>query len=342
MRVLVVGGAGYIGSHALRLLARAGHLVWAYDNLTDGHRAAVPPGLLIEGDLHDGARLENVLREHSIEAVMHFAAYAQVGESMLDPARYYHNNIAGTLSLLEAMRRAGVTRIVFSSTTATYGAPRTMPITEDEPQRPINPYGFTKMVAEQALQDYARAYGFATAALRYFNAAGASLDGGIGEAHTPESHLIPNVLKVALGQASRLVIHGNDYPTADGTCVRDYVHVDDLADAHLRALDALRPGAALQLNLGSGTGYSVQQVLDACRVVTGHAIDAVVGPRRPGDPPILVADASRANALLGWSASRSDLHTIVSSAWQWHRSHPDGYGDSAGASAPARQSQELA
>ncbi len=337
MRVLVVGGAGYIGSHALRVLARAGHQVWAYDNLSEGHRAAVPPGLLIEGDLHDGTLLEKVLREHAIEAVMHFAACALVGESMVDPAKYYHNNIVGTLSLLEAMRRAGVNRIVFSSTTATYGAAVTIPITEDEPQRPINPYGYSKMVAEQALQEYARAYGFATAALRYFNAAGASLEGGIGEAHTPESHLIPNILKVALGQAERVLIHGIDYPTADGTCVRDYVHVDDLADAHLRALQALVPGVALQLNLGSGTGYSVRQVVDACRAVTGKPIEAVSGPRRPGDPPILVADSSRARAQLGWSASRSDLHTIVASAWQWHLSHPNGYGDTAADGAHAQQ-----
>ncbi|MGH7135651.1 MAG: UDP-glucose 4-epimerase GalE, partial [Pirellulales bacterium] len=307
MRILVTGGAGYVGSHAVRYLDLAGHEVWVYDNLSLGHRSAVPAGRLIEGHLHDRAKLSAVLREQSIEAVLHFAAYALVGESVSDPAQYYHNNIGGSLSLLDAMRDAGVAKIVFSSTTATYGTPEKSPIGEDEPQRPINPYGFTKLAIERALDDYARAYGFAYAALRYFNAAGANPRGDLGEDHSPESHLIPIVLEVALGQRERITVFGDDYPTPDGTCIRDYIHVDDLASAHALALARLTPGAGLKLNLGTGEGHSVREVIDACRRVTGRSIPLEIGPRRPGDPPELVADARRARSMLDWSPKYVEL-----------------------------------
>jgi UDP-glucose-4-epimerase GalE len=327
MRILVVGGAGYIGSHALRLLAQAGHDVWAYDNLVFGHRAAVPAERLVVGDLHDRPLLTRTLAERKIDAVMQFAAFAFVGESVIDPAKYYHNNIVGSLSLLEAMRAADVRKIVFSSTTATYGVPDKIPITEAESQKPINPYGYTKLVIEQALADYAKAYGFGYAALRYFNASGASPAGDIGEDHSPETHLIPLVLQVALGQRPNIAVFGNDYPTPDGTCIRDYIHVDDLADAHLRALDLLEPGKALKLNLGTGRGYSVREVIEACRRVTGHAIPEILGPRREGDPPELIADATAARSTLGWQPRYTTIDAIVETAWGWHKSHPRGYAD---------------
>ena len=327
MNILITGGAGYVGSHAARLLARAGHDVWVYDNLCQGHRGAVAPGRLIEGELLDRTHLVEVFEARRIEAVMHFAAFALVGESVSNPAKYYQNNIVASLALLEAMREGGVTNIVFSSTTATYGVPERVPITEDELQRPVNPYGFAKLVIEQALADYAAAYGLGYAALRYFNAAGASPDGDIGEDHTPESHLIPLVLQVALGQRPEITIFGEDYPTPDGTCIRDYVHVDDLGAAHVRALERLAPGTGLKLNLGTGRGHSVREVIDMCRQVTGHPIPSVKGPRRPGDPPELVADARRAGRELGWQPRYADLQSIVETAWRWHRSHPHGYGN---------------
>ncbi|MEC7677736.1 MAG: UDP-glucose 4-epimerase GalE [Planctomycetota bacterium] len=326
MNVLVVGGAGYIGSHAVRKLTDAGHHVLVYDNLSRGHREAVPDGLLIEGELTDTATLTRVLTEHGIEAVMHFAAFALVNESVNDPALYYQNNVVATLSLLEAMRLADVKKFVFSSTTATYGEPDQVPISEDTPQRPINPYGFTKLVIEQALADYAEAYGMGYAALRYFNAAGAHPDGTIGEDHEPETHLIPIVLQVALGQRDSITIFGNDYQTSDGTCVRDYVHVNDLADAHLKALDKIRPSAGICLNLGTGRGTSVREIIDACREVTGHAIPEKVGQRREGDPSELVADATRAQDQLGWEPQYVDVRSIVETAWRWHQLHPNGYG----------------
>ena len=326
MNVLVVGGAGYIGSHAVRKLTDAGHHVLVYDNLSRGHREAVPDGLLIEGELTDTATLTRVLTEHEIEAVMHFAAFALVNESVNDPALYYQNNVVATLSLLEAMRLADVKKFVFSSTTATYGEPDQVPISEDTPQRPINPYGFTKLVIEQALADYAEAYGMGYAALRYFNAAGAHPDGTIGEDHEPETHLIPIVLQVALGQRDSITIFGNDYQTSDGTCVRDYVHVNDLADAHLKALDKIRPSTGICLNLGTGRGTSVREIIDACREVTGHAIPEKIGQRREGDPSELVADASRAQDQLGWKPQYVDVRSIVETAWRWHQLHPNGYG----------------
>ena len=327
MNVLVTGGAGYVGSHAVRLLEKSGHEVWVFDNLVYGHRGAVRQDRLIEGDLLDGATVERVLKEHGIDAVMHFAAYAYVGESVTDPAKYYRNNVLGTLSLMEAMRASGVKRIVFSSTCATYGVPEVVPIRETLPQKPINPYGFTKLVIERALADYTRAYGWGYAALRYFNASGASPDGQIGEDHDPETHLIPLVLDVALGKRPHILIFGGQFDTPDGSCIRDYIHVDDLATAHLAALERLGPGVELKLNLGTGQGSSVKQVIEVCRKVTGHPIPAQVTDPRPGDPPVLVADASLAKQELGWEATHKTIETIVQSAWAWHKTHPDGYDD---------------
>ena len=327
MNILVTGGAGYIGSHAVRLLEQAGHEVWVYDNLSVGHRGAVATDRLIVGDLHDRALLISVLREKWIEAVMHFAAFALVGESVADPSKYYDNNVVASLSLLDAMKTVGVRKMVFSSTTATYGAPERIPIVESERQEPINPYGFCKLVIEKALADYSTAYGFGYAALRYFNAAGACPTGDIGEDHTPESHLIPIVLQVALGQREHISIFGTDYPTPDGTCIRDYIHVDDLGAAHVKALSLLEPGKALKLNLGTGRGNSVREVIDACRRVTGHAIPEVVGPRRPGDPPELVADSTLAQKTLDWKPRYTKIDDIVATAWKWHQAHPNGYED---------------
>lgn len=325
MRVLVTGGAGYIGSHAARILKAAGHDVWIYDSLVYGHRGAALPGRLIEGEIDDHAKVEAVLAEKQIEAVMHFAAFAYVGESVTDPKKYYRNNVMGTLCLMEAMQNAGVKKMVFSSTTATYGVPEQIPICESEKQDPINPYGFSKLVVEKALADYARAYDWGYAALRYFNAAGASPSGEIGEDHSPETHLIPLVLQVALGQRDHITVFGNDYPTPDGTCIRDYIHVDDLGSAHVKALEMLQPGTELKMNLGTGKGTSVREIIDACRTVTGHAIPEQLGQRRPGDPPELVADSSLAKKTLDWQPQYMDIQSIVATAWKWHQSHPHGY-----------------
>lgn len=325
MKLLVTGGAGYVGSHAVRRLLQAGHEIWVYDNLYQGHAAAVPTGSLIEGDLLDQPKLEHTLRSLRIEAVMHFAALALVGESVTDPAKYYRGNVQGTFHLLEAMRATGVKKIVFSSTTATYGVPEKIPIAESTPQNPINPYGFSKLVVERMLDDYADAYGFGFAALRYFNASGAASDGSLGEDHSPESHLIPIVLQVALGQRDAITIFGNDFPTPDGTCIRDYIHVEDLAEAHLKALQRLKSGEGLKLNLGTGIGFSVQQVIEACRKVTGHPIPAKVGPRREGDPPALIADARAALAALDWKPQYTSIENIIATAWRWHSAHPRGY-----------------
>jgi UDP-glucose-4-epimerase GalE len=323
MKVLLTGGAGYVGSHAARLLTKSGHDVWVFDNLANGYRAAVAPGRLLEGDLLDEGRLAQVFGENKFDAVMHFAALAYVGVSVADPATYYRNNVVGTLNLLDAMRSANVNRIVFSSTCATYGTPEKVPITEAEKQDPINPYGYTKLVIERALEDYAHAYGLGFAALRYFNASGAAEDGTIGEDHKPETHLI---LQVALGQRQEITVFGDDYPTPDGTCIRDYIHVDDLATAHLAALERLQPGKGIKLNLGTGAGASVMEVIDACRRETGHAIPHKVAPRRPGDPAELVADASLARKTLDWAPKYVGIEPIVKSAWKWHKSHPNGYG----------------
>ncbi len=327
MRILVTGGAGYIGSHSVRLFLARGHDVWVYDNLETGHRAAVPAERLVVADLAESHRLDHTLVERRIDAVVHFAAFSLVGESVMSPAKYYGNNVVNTLALLDALRRHGVRRFVFSSTCATYGVPRTVPITEDEPQAPINPYGRGKLSIEHALADYAAAYGWGVAILRYFNAAGASPDGTIGEDHDPETHLIPIVLQAALGQRPEVQVFGTDYPTPDGTCIRDYIHVDDLAEAHLLALEKAAPGTVLKLNLGTGRGYSVREVIRLAEEVTGRKVPVREGPRRPGDPPVLVAAAERARDELGWKPRYAELRPIVETAWNWHRSHPRGYDD---------------
>ena len=325
MNVMVVGGAGYIGSHAVRLLLDAGQNVTVYDNLSRGHREAVPDGMLVEGELSDREKVVATLKDNKIDAVMHFAAFARVNESVTDPALYYRNNVIAAIELLDSMREANVKKIVFSSTAATYGEPSVVPIPETTPKAPINPYGFTKLVIENALADYANAYDFGFAALRYFNAAGARPDGSIGEDHDPESHLIPIVLQVALGQRDKIMIFGDDYETPDGTCVRDYIHIDDLGDAHLRALERIEPGKGLCLNLGTGRGTSVREIVEACREVTGHPIPEEMGQRRAGDPPELTADASLARKLLDWEPKYMDVKSIVETAWNWHKSHPQGY-----------------
>mgnify|MGYP001806777286 CR=1 FL=1 len=326
MRTLVTGGAGYIGSHTVRRLLAGGHEVTVYDNLSAGHRAAVPAGLLVEGDLRDGELLRRVMADRRIGAVVHFAASVNVGESVTDPAGYYANNVGGSISLLDACRAAGVSRFVFSSTCATYGTPRAVPITEGEEQLPINPYGNTKLAVERALADYAPAYGLGCCFFRYFNAAGASPDGTIGEDHRPETHLLPLAVAAAAGRRRPLDLFGTDYPTPDGTCVRDYVHVDDLADAHALALDRLTPGEVRAFNLGTGRGQSVRQVIRAVEAVTGLAVPFVERPRRAGDPPELVADASLVRREWGWVPRYREFERIVETAWNWHRTHPNGYG----------------
>ena len=322
--VLVTGGAGYIGSHACKILARAGCRPVVFDNMSRGHREAVRWGPLVEGDLADHSRLTAALVEHRVSAVMHFAAYAYVGESVADPAMYYRNNLGGTLSLLDAMREAGVDEIVFSSTCATYGTPDSVPIRETTPQLPVNPYGETKLAIERALRWYGEAYGLRSVSLRYFNAAGADPDGEIGERHEPETHLIPLVLQAALGQRAQIAIYGTDYPTPDGTAIRDYIHVQDLAEAHLRALEHLADGGkSAALNLGTGHGHSVREVVRVAEAVSGRPIASRDTERRPGDPAALVADPSLAAELLGWRARVSDLETILRTALAWHMSLAD-------------------
>jgi UDP-glucose-4-epimerase GalE len=325
--VLITGGAGYIGSHTAQLLSERGREVWIYDNLSYGHVSAIDQDRLIVGDLADAGLLEQVLRERAIEAVIHFAAFINVGESAHDPQKYYQNNLVNSLNLLAAMRRADVARLVFSSTCATYGVPLRTPITEDEPQKPINAYGRAKLAVEWALADYSQAYGLSYAALRYFNAAGASADGRLGEDHDPETHLIPLILQVALRQRSHIQVFGTDYPTPDGTCVRDYIHVEDLAAAHLLALDKLQPSSQLAYNIGAGRGCSVREVIQVCEQVTCATIPVVEAPRRPGDPAVLVADPSKAMHELGWKPRYKDLRSIIEPAWRWHQRHPHGYQD---------------
>ncbi len=321
MNVLVTGGAGYVGSHASKALAMAGHLPVCYDNLSRGHRWAVQWGPLVEGDLRDRALLRSALRDHSIQAVLHFAAFAYVGESMMEPGLYFENNAGGTAALLEAMRLEGVGTLIFSSTCATYGYPEALPIREDAPQLPVNPYGESKLFAEKAIRWYAECHGLRYAILRYFNAAGCDPDGETGELHAPETHLIPLAIEAALDPTRPIKVFGNDYPTQDGTAVRDYVHVSDLASAHVLALDWLsRKGSAGKgsaFNLGTGRGCSVSQVLDAVTKVTGRRPAAIHAGRRAGDPPELVADAERVERTLDWRPVRSDLESIVATAWQW-------------------------
>jgi len=317
MRVLVTGGAGYIGSVLIEELAAAGHAVLAYDNLAKGHRDAVqPPARFVPGDIVDADHLTRTFVSERVDAVVHMAADSLVGESMTDPARYYRTNLIGGLRVLDAMRAAGVGLLVFSSTAAVYGSAETQPIEEDAPTAPTNPYGETKLAFERAMAWYARAHGLRGTSVRYFNAAGATARNG--ERHDPETHLIPLLLQVATGERPDVTVFGDDYPTPDGTCIRDYVHVSDLGRAHVLALEALAgPGAGPVYNLGAGGGASVREVIDVARRVTGHPIPVRVGPRRPGDPPRLVASSARAAAELAWRPTRQDLGTIVESAWRW-------------------------
>jgi UDP-glucose 4-epimerase len=327
MRILVTGGAGYIGSHAVRLFLERGHDVTVYDSLVFGHRAAAPAERLVVADLADTHRLDQVFVEKRFDGVVHFAAFAYVGESVTHPAKYYQNNVVNTLNLLECVRKHKVPRFVFSSTCATYGMPEKMPITEETPQRPINPYGQGKLIVEMALADYARAYPLGFAALRYFNAAGASPDGTIGEDHDPETHLIPLAIDAALGLIPKLSVFGTDYPTPDGTCIRDYIHVNDLAEAHLLALEKLEPGRTMHYNLGTGVGNSIREVLNAVKQVSGKDVPVVETGRRAGDPPMLVASSAKIMKELGWSPKYRDLTAIVETAWKWRVAHPRGFAD---------------
>lgn len=326
MRVMVTGGAGYIGSVVTEELIEAGHEAIVYDNLSYGHREAVSPAAtFVEGDLLDGVTLRRVLIENQIEVVMHMAAYALVGESVTHPAKYYQNNLVGGLSLLGSMQECNVRKLVFSSTCATYGQPEKLPIDESTPNNPTNPYGESKLAFERALPWYERAYGLHYASLRYFNAAGATRS--FGEWHDPETHLIPLVLQVAIGLCPEVQIYGADYPTRDGTCVRDYIHIVDLARAHILALDILDERSSIY-NLGcGGEGYTVREVIDTARDVTGRELATKVGPRRAGDPAVLIAGSERIKRELGWQPQFQDLRAIIQSAWDWLREHPKGYQD---------------
>jgi UDP-glucose-4-epimerase GalE len=324
--ILVTGGAGYIGSHAVKALRAQGASVIVYDNLSAGHREATAHATaVVEGDIHDTARLRAAIREHAADAVMHFAAWLDVGASVRDPAGYYRNNVAGALSVLDAMVAENVRHLVFSSTCAVFGNPAETPITESLPKQPINAYGETKLTIERALPHYETAYGIRSIALRYFNAAGADPDGELGEAHVPEIHIIPRAIDAALGR-DKFAIFGTDYDTPDGTCLRDYVHVNDLASAHVLALGALRSGApSTQYNLGNGRPTSVKDVLDAVERVGGKKVPFTLGPRRPGDPAILFASSARIKEALGWAPQFEDIDVIVKTAWRWRESHPHGY-----------------
>lgn len=329
MNVLVVGGAGYIGSHCVRQLQAAGHRPVVMDNLVFGHRAAVDPTIpFYDCNLGDPEPVAKILREEAIDLVMHFAAFAYVGESVTEPRKYYENNFVATLRLLETMLDCGVKQFVFSSTCATYGEPETLPMVETLAQAPINPYGQTKLDVENCLKNFAHAYGLSFAAFRYFNAAGAAEDGSIGEDHDPETHLIPLVIDAATGRREHIKIFGTDYDTPDGTCLRDYVHVDDLARAHIAVFDKLtEPGAGHFYNLGTGKPNSVREIIAAVEAVSGLKVPVVEAPRRVGDPPALYADSSKAQAELGWQIKFTDVKDIIATAWKWHQSHPEGYGD---------------
>lgn len=323
LTILVTGGAGYIGTHAVQALQAKGYDIIILDNLVYGHRELVERFLnakLIVGDISDRSLLDRIFDTYTIDAVMHFAAYAYVGESIVNPAKYYQNNVAGTLALLEAMVSASVKNIVFSSTCATYGVPQSIPISEDQPQHPINPYGRSKLMVEKILQDFEQAYGLRSVIFRYFNAAGADPAGNLGEDHDPETHLIPLVLQTALGQREAVNIFGTDYPTPDGTCIRDYIHVVDLAEAHVLGLEYLLNGGKSGIfNLGNGNGFSVQQVVDTAQQITGKFIKTIVCERRAGDPPILVGSSEKARKLLSWQPRYGNLPTIIKHAWDWHQ-----------------------
>ncbi len=321
MAILVTGGAGYIGSHAVRALKKSGFETLVLDNLIYGHADFVQPDELLKGDLEDRQFLDQVFQNHPIEAVLHFAAYAYVGESVANPSKYYHNNVGCTLNLLDTMVKYHVRHFIFSSTCATYGEPLSIPIDENHPLRPINPYGRTKFIVEQILDDYDKAYYIKSVRLRYFNAAGADPEGGIGEDHTPETHLIPLIFSVAINQLPHISIFGTDYPTHDGTCIRDYIHVTDLADAHVLGLQYLQQGGKTDVfNLGNGNGFSVKEVIDVAREVTDKEILAIEAERRAGDPAELVGSSKKIKEILGWSPKYTELKTIIETAWQWHKS----------------------
>jgi UDP-glucose 4-epimerase len=327
MKILLAGGAGYVGSACLRWLLKNGHDPIAYDNLSEGNIAAVPDAAdrLIKGDIVDTERLTEVLRQHRVQAVMHFAALLVVPESITNPEAYYRVNVGGTKSVLDAMRAAGVSKILFSSTAATYGFHTEMPLREDSPQSPETPYGTTKLAAERLIKDYARAYGLGYVLLRYFNASGADPDGEFGEHRRHESHLIPLIFQAAVGRRPKVLIYGDDYPTRDGTCVRDYVHTTDLAQAHQRAVEILQPGTGRSYNLGSGTGVTVLEVLRACEEAIGRPIPHEIVDRRPGDPAVLIASPAKIIKELNWSPQYTDIRATVRTAWEWHHRHPHGY-----------------
>ncbi len=326
MNILITGGAGYVGSACLRHLAQNGHRVVAFDDLRKGHALAVAENPLIEGDVADTALLVKTMRDHEIEGVMHFAAATDVGESVTIPEYHYGNNVGGTLSLLNAMGEAGVGRILFSSTCATYGESQKEPMSEDTPQDPCSPYARSKVAVEWMIQDFAEAHGLGYTILRYFNAAGADPQGRFGEAHDPEFHLIPVVLQYCLGQREKLYVFGSDYDTPDGTCVRDYIHVDDLATAHQKALERMTPDSHEIFNIGTGVGQSVLEIIYACRSVTGMDIPSEMTPRRPGDAPLLVANGDRIRSQLDWRPDYDSIEVIIETAWKWHQRNPNGYG----------------
>ena len=329
MAILVCGGAGYIGSHAVHALAAAGQEVVVVDNLQTGHAAAVAgKAAFVQGDIRDAACLDGIFRRFRIDGVMHFAADSQVGESMVDPLKYFNNNVGGMQSLLEAMVRHGVGRIVFSSSAAVYGEPDSVPISEDAPTRPTNPYGHSKLMMEAMMRWVSVAHGIRYVSLRYFNVAGALADGSIGEDHSPESHLIPLVLQVPLGRRPHITIFGDDYATPDGTCIRDYIHVTDLASAHILAAEYLMNGGENNVfNLGNGVGFTVKEIIDTAEKVVGKPIKCEMAARRAGDPAQLVASSEKAKTVLGWKPKYDDIETIIGSAWNWHKEHPHGYED---------------
>ena len=328
MKIFVTGGAGYVGSHCVRGLCDGGHEVVVLDSLSAGHRQAVDPrARFVHGDLADAELIERTFSSGGFDAVMHFAAMLDVGESVAHPLRYYENNVVNTVRLLQAMQRHEIRRLVFSSTCATYGTPPAVPITEDMPQIPINPYGHTKLAMEWAMRDCAEAWKLGACCLRYFNASGAAADGSIGEDHNPEPHLIPLVLQVALGQRDKILIFGVDYPTQDGSAVRDYIHVEDLAAVHRLAVESQEPGVFRYYNVGTGVGNSVKQVIEAARQVTGHEIPALPSARRPGDPAELYADPTKIMTELGWKPAYTDIAKTIETAWKWHQAHPNGFED---------------
>ncbi|MBZ4663367.1 MAG: galE [Caloramator sp.] len=328
MNILVTGGAGYIGSHTVKMLNKMGKNVVVYDNLVKGHKDAVKCPNFVEGDIFDSEKLEWTIKKYNIDSVVHFAAYSLVGESMEKPQMYYYNNVQGTLNLLDVMLKNNVKKLVFSSTAAVYGEPERVPITEDISKNPTNVYGRTKLIMENAMEDYSRSYGLKYVALRYFNACGADDEGDIGEDHSPETHLIPLVLQTCLGKRESIKIFGDDYNTKDGTCIRDYIHVNDLAEAHILALEALYDGKNSNVyNLGNGNGFTVKEIIEAAEEVTGINIKKEIAPRRAGDPAVLIASSEKIRRELNWNPKYTDIKRIIETAWRWHKNHPNGYDD---------------